>query len=294
MKAATVGAQDTSGMSLVRCTQLTQVYRVGTSEIIALQGLDLRIAAGEMLGVVGASGSGKSTLMSVLSATLRPTGGQVVVDGVDLGAASNRQLDAYRRSTIGLVRQDAVSNLLPYLTAAQNIALPLELAGGTDVVARTEELLELVGLQDRGRHSLLAMSGGEQQRVALAVAIAHKPDLLLADEPTGALDSENTEAMFDLMRSLGAETGLTQLIVSHDPELARHVDRVVSIRDGRVAAEQRWLSEDGSVDEVLVVDSIGRLQLTPDQLELLDDARRVHAEIVDGAIEIRPAGDAHD
>lgn len=279
------------GDVLIACTQLTQVYRVGSSEVIALQGLDLDIHEGEMVGVVGASGSGKSTLMSVLSATLKPTGGQVVIGGLDLGAAKNSDVDRYRRDTIGMVLQDAAANLLPYLTAEQNIALPLELSGASGVAGRTSELLELVGIADRAGHHTHELSGGEQQRVALAMSLAHEPKILLADEPTGALDSENTEAMFALMGRIGSETGLTQVIVSHDPELARHVDRVVAIRDGRVAAEQRWVGVGEKVDEVLVVDSIGRLQLTAEQLSVLGDQRRVRAEIADDIIKIRRADD---
>ncbi len=283
-----------SDSPVIECGQLTQIYRVGSSEVIALQGLDLQVQAGEMLGIVGASGSGKSTLMAVLSATMRPTGGHVTIAGLDLGAASSTDLDSYRQRTIGTVLQDSGRNLLPYLTARKNISLPLELAGASGARERADELLDLVGLSGRAGHRPYELSGGEQQRVALAVALAHEPTVLLADEPTGALDSASTEDIFSLMRRIGEELGLTQVIVSHDPELARHVDRVVAIRDGRVASERRWILGDGKsgeIDEVLVVDTIGRLQLTEAQLDLLDRSRRVRAEIVDGVIEIRRAGE---
>ena len=283
-----------SDSPVIECGQLTQIYRVGSSEVIALQGLDLQVQAGEMLGIVGASGSGKSTLMAVLSATMRPTGGHVTIAGLDLGAASSTDLDSYRQRTVGTVLQDSGRNLLPYLTARKNISLPLELAGASGARERADELLDLVGLSGRAGHRPYELSGGEQQRVALAVALAHEPTVLLADEPTGALDSASTEDIFSLMRRIGEELGLTQVIVSHDPELARHVDRVVAIRDGRVASERRWILGDGKsgeIDEVLVVDTIGRLQLTEAQLDLLDRSRRVRAEIVDGVIEIRRAGE---
>lgn len=283
-----------SDSPVIECGQLTQIYRVGSSEVIALQGLDLQVQAGEMLGIVGASGSGKSTLMAVLSAAMRPTGGHVTIAGLDLGAASSTDLDSYRQRTIGTVLQDSGRNLLPYLTARKNISLPLELAGASGARERADELLDLVGLSGRAGHRPYELSGGEQQRVALAVALAHEPTVLLADEPTGALDSASTEDIFSLMRRIGEELGLTQVIVSHDPELARHVDRVVAIRDGRVASERRWILGDGKsgeIDEVLVVDTIGRLQLTEAQLDLLDRSRRVRAEIVDGVIEIRRAGE---
>lgn len=282
---------------LLACTQLTQVYRVGDSEVIALQGLDLRVDEAEMLGVVGASGSGKSTLMQVLSGLLRPAGGKVLFDGMDLGTASRRELDEYRRSSVGFVRQDAADNLVPYLTALQNVAVQLELRGESKARARAHDALELVGLADRANNRPVELSGGEQQRAALAAALVHGPRLLLADEPTGALDTQSTEAMFELMRQVGRESNLTQIIVSHDTEIARHVDRVVALRDGRVGAEQRWLGDADSskqIDEVLVIDTIGRLQLTDEQRAALGNVDRVYADIDGDAIAIRPADSGND
>lgn len=282
---------------LLACTQLTQVYRVGDSEVIALQGLDLRVDEAEMLGVVGASGSGKSTLMQVLSGLLRPAGGKVLFDGMDLGTASRRELDEYRRSSVGFVRQDAADNLVPYLTALQNVAVQLELRGESKARARAHDALELVGLADRANNRPVELSGGEQQRAALAAALVHGPRLLLADEPTGALDTQSTEAMFELMRQVGRESNLTQIIVSHDTEIARHVDRVVALRDGRVGAEQRWLGDADSskqIDEVLVIDTIGRLQLTDEQRAALGNVDRVYADIDGDAIAIRPADSGSD
>lgn len=277
---------------MLQCRQLMMVYRVGDSEVIALQGLELDLRAGEMLGVVGSSGSGKSTLLSVVSGLVRPTGGSVTFDGLDLGAASTRQLDTYRQVDLGFLWQDAARNLVPHLTAAENVALPLAMHGAANASDCADTLLQRVGLATRGSHRPRELSGGEQQRVALAVALAHQPRLLLADEPTGELDSSTTEQIFSLMREIGEETGLAQIIVSHDTELARHVDRVISLQDGRVAAE-RWVraGQDGATEvvEATVIDSIGRLQLTAEQQEVVGQTGRVHAELVEGELRIRPA-----
>jgi len=280
--------------ALLSCNQLVKIYRTGMTEVIALQGLDLDVHAGEMVGVIGTSGSGKSTLLTIISGLVRPTGGQVVFDGLDLGNASRRDLDRYRRVDVGFVWQDSATNLIPYLSAHANVALPLATAGQADARERAGELLELVGLQARADHRPRELSGGEQQRVALAVALAHRPRLLLADEPTGELDSVTTEEMFALMRQIGAETGLAQVIVSHDPEVTRHVDRVLALRDGRVASEQRMsVNEQGdaTVVEVTMLDRAGRLQLTEEQRDAIGSSGRVHAELVDGVLHITPAGD---
>lgn len=271
---------------VVDCQQLTHIYRVGQTDVIALQGLDLRVTAGEMVVIIGASGSGKSTLMKILAGLLQPTAGQVTVADVDLARASPAKRLRLRRDHLGIISQHSGDNLLGYLTAKQNVAMSLQLAGTADANTRASEMLATVGLIDRDDHRHAQLSGGEQQRVALAAALVREPRLLLADEPTGSLDSESTDAHFALMRRLRDETGLTQIIVTHDRDAARHVDRVIEIRDGRVASEQR-LDQDGSLEEVLMIDSIGRLQLTDEHLEALRDTR-VHAHLTDDGIEIRP------
>lgn len=271
------------------CSQLTQVYRVGESEVIALQGLDLTVEAGEMVGVVGPSGSGKSTLLNVISGLLRPTGGTARFGELDLGTADNRALDRYRREDLGFVWQHVEDNLLGHLSAQRNVSLMLELGGNPRAQELGAEWLDRVGLADRARQRPSELSGGEQQRVGLAAALARTPKLLLADEPTGALDASTTTTMFSLMRELGAATGLTQIIVSHDRELARHVDRVVDLSQGRVASELRWRGDDRGLDEYLLVDGIGRVQLSDEQRAALGNADRLQAEFVDGAITIRPA-----
>lgn len=279
-------------MTLLQCRQLVVVYRVGDSEVIALQGLDLEVGPGEVVGVVGPSGCGKSTLLSVLSGLLRPTGGSVVFDGVDLGAASAGRLDQYRRDAVGFLWQDPARNLIPYLSAEENVGLMPAIAGDGGARETARRLLDRVGLSNRRSHRVQQLSGGEQQRVALAAALASAPSLLLADEPTGALDRSTTEDIFGLLGEIGRQTGLAQVIVSHDPELERYVDRVLSLQDGRVAAERRMVqAADGSseVRESIVIDSIGRIQLTAEQQEIIGRTGRVEAELVDGELHIRAA-----
>ena len=275
---------------ILRCEQLVKIYRAASSEVIALEGLDLSVDEGEMIGVIGSSGSGKSTLLSIISGLLAPTGGRVLFDSMNLGTASRRELDRYRRRAVGFLWQDSGRNLLSYMSVRENVAFPLELAGRSDARDRADDLLSLVGLGDRSRHKPSELSGGEQQRAALAVALAHEPRLLLADEPTGELDQSTTQAMFDLMRELGRTTGITQVIVSHDPELARYVDRVVGLRDGRVASEQRVRATgDGDVVEVTVLDRVGRLQLTEEQRAIVGATGRVHVDISGDELRIRSA-----
>ena len=176
---------------LIICDNLVKIYKVANLEVVALQGLDLIVQRGELLGIVGVSGSGKSTLMNILGGLDRPSAGRVWVDGSELLKLSDLGLDHYRRSKVGFVWQHGARNLVPYLTALENVMLPMTLAGttGPRKRQRAEGLLDMVGLADRRHHRLPQMSGGEQQRVAIAVALANSPALLLADEPTGEVDS---------------------------------------------------------------------------------------------------------
>ena len=175
----------------ILCDGLVKIYQVAEIEMVALQGLNLTVERGELMGIVGASGSGKSTLMTILGGLDRPTAGRVRVDGQDLLKMPDRQLNRYRREKVGFVWQQITRNLGPYLQALQNVVLPMTLAGAIGAEQRhyAEDLLEMVGLADRKRHHLQELSGGEQQRVAIAVALANKPTLLLGDEPTGEVDS---------------------------------------------------------------------------------------------------------
>ncbi|MEL6893639.1 MAG: ABC transporter ATP-binding protein, partial [Actinomycetota bacterium] len=282
---AAVGAQVAAEELMIRCRSLVQVYRVGGGDVLALQGLDLDVRRGEMLGVVGASGSGKSTLLSVVGGLLAPTAGEVVVDGIDLVRCSRRRRERYRRERVGFVWQHSAQNLLADLTARENVERPLVVAGRPGARRRAEELLERVGLGDRASHRPTTLSGGEQARVALAVALATEPAVLLADEPTGELDRATSADVFELMRDISATTGVTQVVVSHDPDLVDHVDRVVGIRDGRTSTELRRIDDD--VEHVLVVDEVGRVQLPLDAVDALDVRGGVTVRVEGGSIVLR-------
>ena len=289
---------------LILCENLVKIYRLNQEggrsvEVQALQGMDITVREGEMLGIVGASGSGKSTLLNVLGGLDRPTGGRALVGKQDLGQLSPGALDVYRRKTVGFVWQQGARNLIPYLTALENIELPLVLSGqaGKSTRARARELLELVGLRERMDHRLEELSGGEQQRVAVAIALANRPKLLLADEPTGELDTATAQTIYDLLRKLNKELGLTMVIVSHDPAIARHVDRVVAVRDGKLASEtlrvQKSDSEEHHLVELAVVDAAGRLQIPREYLEQFNIRRRVQVELTVEGILIRPPEKDH-
>ncbi|MEZ4657893.1 MAG: ABC transporter ATP-binding protein [Caldilineaceae bacterium] len=223
------------------CENLVKIYKVAELEQVALQGLHLSIERGELVGIIGSSGSGKTTLMSILGGLDRPTAGKVLVNGQDLLRMPDRQLNRYRREQVGFVWQQSARNLVPYLNAIQNVMLPMTLAGASGKSNRkyAEELLDIVGLAERKNHYLPELSGGEQQRVAIAVALANNPILLLADEPTGEVDSGTAQVIYGTFQMLAHELGVTTLIVSHDPTIAKHVDRVVMIRDGMLASETR-------------------------------------------------------
>jgi putative ABC transport system ATP-binding protein len=287
---------------LIVCENLVKIYRLNQEgdtfvEVQALQGLDISVASGEMLGVVGASGSGKSTLLNVLGGLDRLTGGRALVGKQDLGRLSESAINQYRRKTVGFIWQQGSRNLIPYLTAVENIELPLTLSGqvGKQTRERALELLELVGLNERMEHRLEELSGGEQQRVAIAIALVNRPLLLLADEPTGELDTATAQTIYDLLRDLNKRLGLTMIIVSHDPGIAQHVDRVVAVRDGKLASETvRVQKSDGAEHrvELGVVDAAGRLQLPREYLEQFNIKRRVLIETTTEGILIRkPEGE---
>ena len=227
--------------AVITCENLVKIYSLSGVEVMALQGLDLAVQDGEMLGIVGASGSGKTTLMNVLGGLDRPTAGKVTAFDQDLLKLSSAELDIYRRTKVGFVWQQAGRNLVPYLTAYENIELPLRLAHcpQTEREKRVRELLELLGMTVRMHHRPDQLSGGEQQRVAIGVAMANRPLLLLADEPTGELDTVTSVEVFHSLRQVNQHYGTTMIIVSHDARIGQFVDRVVMIRDGRTSSETR-------------------------------------------------------
>jgi ABC-type lipoprotein export system ATPase subunit len=289
---------------LIECDGLVKIFKVADLEVVALQGLDLIVDPGEFVAIVGASGSGKSTLLSILGGLEVPSAGRVVVDGHLVAEMDAAERTGYRRSVLGFVWQQTARNLLPYLTARENIELPMLLEGTSRKRqrARSNELLELVGLADRADHRPGALSGGEQQRIAIAVALANEPALILADEPTGELDTATAREVFDLLRDVNRRLGLTILVVTHDPLVAEQVSRTIAIRDGRTSTEtlrRRALTEAGDhhviAEEYAVLDRVGRLQLPRPLVDALGLHRRVRLVLEPDHIEIWPdAPDAPD
>jgi putative ABC transport system ATP-binding protein len=282
------------------CDGLVRIYKVADLEVVALQGLELRVRPGEMIAIVGASGSGKSTLLNILGGLDAPSAGQVVVAGRSLSQIGERERTTYRRTTVGFVWQQTARNLLPYLSAVENVELPMVLDGRAGRRERALELLGLVGLADHADRRPAQLSGGEQQRVAIAVALANDPPLLLADEPTGELDSATAAEIFELLRRVNGERGTTIVTVTHDPLVAEHVQRTVAIRDGRTSTEtvrRSRLADDGvhviTAEEFAVLDRAGRLQLPRAHVEALGLAGRVRLVMVDDHIEIWPDVDGH-
>lgn len=281
----------------ILCENLVKIYKVDDLEVVALQGLDLEVQQGEFLAIVGASGSGKSSFMNMLGGLDRPSAGRLLVGDQDLLKLSDQALAHYRLSQVGFVWQQSSRNLLPYLTAQENVELPMIAAGATASASsqHAQELLEAVGLADRRQHRLAQLSGGQQQRVAMAVALANRPQLLLADEPTGEVDNATAQLIWQSLRQLSQRYGLTVVIVSHDRAIARVVDRVVSIRDGRTSTEtvrhQPHLAthahDTEHFQERVVLDLAGRVQLPRDYLLQRGIKSRATVELVDEGILVR-------
>lgn len=275
----------------ILCSDLVRIFAVKgrdgkAVEVQALQGLNLRIEQGELVAVVGASGSGKSTLLSILSSLDTPTAGVARVAGRDLLTMTRKQRVAFRREDVGFVWQQTSRNLLPYLTAAENVGAVLAIVGepkgAKERSARVAELFDLLEISHLADRKPTALSGGEQQRVAIACSIAHTPRVVLADEPTGELDDDTSVQVLEAMRSVNRELGVTTLIVTHDPTVSEHVARTVQIRDGRTATEvlrSTRVDEHGAehavAEEYAVLDKVGRLQLPDEFVSSLDLRERV-------------------
>ena len=267
------------------CQDLFKIHKVADLEVVALRGLDLRLGEGEMVAIVGPSGSGKSTLLNILAGYDIPSAGRVTVAGRDLLKMSAGELVEYRRQGIGFVWQQVSRNLVPYLTALQNVELPLLLASRSkgERTERASTLLGFVGLAHRQGQTVDKLSGGEQQRVAVATALANNPPLLLADEPTGELDDQTGQEIFDLFRSINGTYGTTIVVVTHDMNVAEQVDRVVAISDGKTSTElirrhafSQVPSDGEGLQELAIVDASGRLQIPKtflEKLRLTDRAR---------------------
>ena len=282
------------------CRDLFKIYKAQDLEVVALRGLDFQAAAGEIVAIVGASGSGKSTLLNILAGYDAPSAGTIRVGDRDLLIMRGRAVESYRLREVGFVWQQTGRNLVPYLTARENIELPMLLAGAGRAFrrSRAEELLEAVGLAARASHHPNELSGGEQQRVAIAIALANQPPLLLADEPTGELDTETAHTIMNLFKSLRDRYGTTVVIVSHDAEVSQFVDRVIIIRDGRASAEIVSLhgfwpeDRDGASEsprEYILVDSMGRLQLPREMLDQVRLRERAVVTIEDDRVVVTPS-----
>lgn len=279
----------------ILCEDLVRIYSTEGVEVQALQGLNLVIDPGDVVALIGASGSGKSTLLNILSGLDTPTGGRARVAGVDLGSMSRRQRVHYQRHVVGFVWQQTSRNLMPFLTAAENIALPLVISGRKERGRRVEELLSLLDIADCRDRRPHEMSGGQQQRTAIAVALANDPAVLLADEPTGELDDAMSAEVLEAMRDASARLGVTVLIVTHDPTISEHVRRTVQIRDGRTSTEVLRTvetAEDGSTrvvaQEYTVIDRAGRMQLPSGYVDSLDLRDRVRLELENDHVGVWP------
>ena len=271
--------------AVIVCDNLVRIFKIADLEAVALQGLDLLVERGEMVAVVGASGSGKSTLLNILGGLDQPTAGRAVVDGNDLSRLGRGQRTRYRRRVVGMVWQQTARNLLHYLTAQENVELPMVLDGRRDRRRRAMELLELVGLGKRRSHRPIHLSGGEQQRVAIAVALANEPAVLLADEPTGELDSGTSAEIFGVLRGVNEALATTVVVVTHDALVMEQVPRTVAIRDGRTASVtlRRTELHEGDervvAEEFAVLDRAGRLQLPRGHIEALGLRDRVRLRL---------------
>jgi peptide/nickel transport system ATP-binding protein len=277
----------------VDCNNLVKIYKVAQLEVVALQGLDLQIEQGEIIALVGASGSGKSTLLNVIGGLDVPNAGEIRVAGQDLLTMSNRDREKYKRETVGFLWQQPARNLLPYLSAQENIEMPMMLAERMTIAKRkqrAQELLEILGLSERRHSRPDQLSGGEQQRVALAVALANNPPLLLADEPTGQVDSMAGAAIFDALRNLNEALNTTIIVVTHDPQVASRVDRIIGIRDGKTSTEIRRTHSSGSLHERewVILDRAGRLQIPQVYIDYLAMRARVVVRLEDDHISVWP------
>jgi ABC-type lipoprotein export system ATPase subunit len=287
---------------MIDCNGLVKIYKTEDIEVVALQGLNITVQDGEMMAIIGNSGSGKSTLLNILGGLDRPSAGQVRVGEWDLLKVSEEQLVEYKRRTVGFIWQNNARNLLPYLTALENVEMPMMLGGKVDR-AYAKQLLEWVGLSHRLHNKLYQLSGGEQQRVAIAISLANKPSLLLADEPTGSVDTQTSDTIMGIFRRLNREIGVTIVIVTHDLALASKVDRVVAIRDGLTSTEfvkrndYVQLDGDGGLaesqrladghEEYVVLDRAGRLQIPKAFLQALDITNKASMEFDGKTIMIR-------
>jgi ABC-type lipoprotein export system ATPase subunit len=284
---------------VITCDGLVKIYKTDDLEVVALQGLNIQVERGEMMAIIGNSGSGKSTLLNILGGLDRPSAGQVKVGDWDLLKITDKQLVEYKRSTVGFVWQNNARNLIPFLTALENVEMPMMLSGTYDR-AYARQLLDWVGLGHRLHNKLHQLSGGEQQRVAIAISLANKPQLLLADEPTGSVDTRTADIIMDIFNRFNKELGVTIVIVTHDLSMAGKVGRVVAIRDGMTSTE--FVRRNPNLDqggegratvyqvheEYVVLDRAGRLQVPKEYLQRLNISGKASMEFDGEQIVIKP------
>jgi len=278
----------------IECSGLFKIYKAAELEVVALRGLELTVGGGEIIAIVGASGSGKSTLLNILAGYDAPSAGTVRVGNYDLLQMTNREVVEYRRHEVGFIWQETSRNLFPYLNALENVELPMVISGapGPERRQRARELLDVVGLAHRADHKSAQLSGGEQQRVAIAVGLSNQPPLLLADEPTGELDDETGEEVLELLNTVNTDIGTTVIIVTHDPAIATSVGRAIAIKDGKTSTEttrevsfERKLGGDASdTEEFLLIDTAGSVQIPREILDELSIGRRVRVDMKDGKV----------
>ena len=283
-----------SGSAYIECSGLFKIYKAADLEVVALRGLELTVQQGEILAIVGASGSGKSTLLNILAGYDAPSAGTIRVGDFDLLQMTNKEVVKYRRHEVGFIWQETSRNLFPYLTTLENVELPMVIAGApkTERKKRAQELLDIVGLGDRSSHKPAELSGGEQQRVAIAVGLSNKPPLLLADEPTGELDDQTGKEVLELLNKVNQDLGTTILIVTHDPAIATSVQRAIAIKDGKtstettreVSYERKLNGETTNTEEFLLIDTAGSVQIPRDVLNELNIERKVKVDIKDGKV----------
>jgi len=293
---------------MILCDNLVKIYKTKDLEVVALQGLDLEVQKGELMAIIGNSGSGKSTLLNMIGGLDRPSAGILEVDGQNLLKITEKQLIQYKRRTVGFVWQNNARNLIPYLTAIENIEIPMIIGSQKEKRERAEMLLDMVGLSHRHNNKLRQLSGGEQQRIAIAIALANDPRVLLADEPTGAVDTRTANTILELLRNLNRKLGTTVVIVTHDRHLSSMVDRVVNIRDGRTSSEfirrsyatdlqainrdlpHQEAPEEKTHEEFVVLDKVGRMQVPKDFMDAhkLRPNARMRFEYEEGKLILTP------
>lgn len=258
--------------NMIQAEGLVKIYKTKETEVLALQGLDLTVEEGELTALIGNSGSGKSTFLNMIGGLDRPSAGSLVVGGKNLFTMTEKELVVYKRDTVGFVWQNNARNLLPYLSALENIMLPMHISNGKKKKDKALELLEMVGLSNKKHSRLNTLSGGEQQRIAIAIALANSPKLLLADEPTGSVDPKTANYIFDVFTELNKQ-GQTILIVTHDVALSKKVKRVIAIRDGKISSER--ILKESYADRLKEVSIDWRMEDTQEEYVILDKAGRV-------------------